>query len=53
MSIKTHKAQNNIDQLQETKKEIEKIIRKLTIIKLDIEDVIENENTIKKIIEAK
>lgn len=50
MSIKTIKVQNNIEQLQETKKEIDKIIRKLTILKLDVEDIIDNENKVKEII---
>lgn len=53
MSIKTIKVQNNIEQLQETKKEIDKIIRKLTILKLDVEDVINNETQIIKIVENK
>lgn len=53
MSIKSIKIQNNIEQLQENKKEIDKIIRKLTILKLDVEDIINNERKIIEIIEKK
>lgn len=49
MSIKTNKQETNIQQLQEIKKELERITRKLIILKLDVQDIIENENIIKEI----